>query len=328
MFVDDFIALCQGTSNLTRTRNILLQAVNTIFCPLNYYDSIYRKDPVSIKKLHKGDCSWATIKNCLGWIINTQANTITLPEHRVADLASILADIPSTQKCISKKRWWSILGKFRSVSLALPGSHGLFSFMQHALTHSNMNHHIALCKDVHNALNDFRWLLHNITNRPTCIAEVVPLRDSALGYHNASWCVVSCLIPHIMSRHQSWSTSCLALQLAFIHHQQPSCQLHQPSWLYHQFHAKRLAHPTHLEWHMAAGTFRALVENGNGFLVNISVSTTCKYYSYFNLFYISKSQQNSWFTPVTPPLLYYCRKVRKQTTSHSRGVNRGTWREE
>ncbi len=187
VFVDDFIALCQGTSNLSRTRNILLQAVNTIFRPLDYYDSIYRKDPVSIKKLHKGDCSWATIKNCLGWIINTQANTITLPEHRrVADLASILADIPSTQKRISKKRWWSILGKFRSVSLALPGSRGLFSFMQHALTHSNMNHRIALRKDVHNALNDFRWLLQDITNRPTRIAEVVPLRASALGYHDAS----------------------------------------------------------------------------------------------------------------------------------------------
>jgi hypothetical protein len=43
-----------------------------------------------------------------------------------------------------------------------------------------------LNKDVHQALKDFRWILNNLSERPTRIAELVPLLQSALGHHDAS----------------------------------------------------------------------------------------------------------------------------------------------
>jgi len=57
--------------------------------------------------------------------------------------------------------------------------------MQHALT-THKGSRIALCKGVHQALDDFCWMLKDITSRPTRIAEVVYLNSSAEGPHDAS----------------------------------------------------------------------------------------------------------------------------------------------
>jgi hypothetical protein len=57
--------------------------------------------------------------------------------------------------------------------------------MQHALK-SKRGSRIALKKGVHQSITDFKWLLKNISTRPTRIAEVVPLLASAVGHHDAS----------------------------------------------------------------------------------------------------------------------------------------------
>ena len=78
-----------------------------------------------------------------------------------------------------------MLGELRSMAMALPGARNMFSHMQHALT-TKTKTRVALNKGVHQALTDFRWLLHDIQSRPTRIAELVPLLSSAEGHHDAS----------------------------------------------------------------------------------------------------------------------------------------------
>ena len=185
VFVDDFVAMCQGKLNRRRVRRLLLQAVDEIFRPNDFHDSHFRREPVSIKKLRQGDVSWNTIKTVLGWIVNTTTMTIELPQHRIDRLADILASIPPTQKRISMRKWHKVLGELRSMSLALPGARNMFSQMQQALSNSPKTR-VALTKGVHQALDDFRWMHKDIANRPTRIAEVVPLLASALGDHDAS----------------------------------------------------------------------------------------------------------------------------------------------
>jgi len=148
-------------------------------------DSIHRKEPVSLKKLRQGDCSWSTIKTMLGWIIDTVNLTIHLPPHRAQRLAEILASIPLTQKRTSVRKWHKVLGELRSMALALPGARHMFSHMQHALT-NKLGTRVSLRKGVHQALEDFRWMLDNIASRPTRIGELVPLLSSAEGHHDAS----------------------------------------------------------------------------------------------------------------------------------------------
>ena len=64
------------------------------------------------------------------------------------------------------------------MSLALPGARNLFCHMQHALT-NKLKGRVALNKGTYHALDDFCWLLNNIAERPTRIAELVPEEPKA-----------------------------------------------------------------------------------------------------------------------------------------------------
>ena len=183
--MDNFIALGQTKGTCHRVRNILMPAIDQVFHPLDVTDDPYRTEPISLKKLCKGDCSWETCKTVLGWIINTVEMAIKLPEHCIQRLGDILGSIPATQKHIGIKKWHKILGELGSMSLALPGARNLFSHMQLALEHK-FGQRIALKKEVHHALDDFCHLFDNIANRPTPIAKLVPLLASAIGHHDAS----------------------------------------------------------------------------------------------------------------------------------------------
>ena len=164
IFVDDFVGLAQQHSNGRRVRRTLMHAIDSVLRPLDEFDDAARRErePVSMKKLLKGDCSWGTIKNVnvLGWVIGTVAMTIHLPQHRAERLlAEILASIPITQKRTSVKKWHKdkVLGELRSMALALPGAKHLFSHMQHALS-NKIKTRVMLSKGVHDALEDFRWI--------------------------------------------------------------------------------------------------------------------------------------------------------------------------
>ena len=39
VFVDDFIAICQGSQNRRQVRQLLLQAVDQVFCPNDFHDN-------------------------------------------------------------------------------------------------------------------------------------------------------------------------------------------------------------------------------------------------------------------------------------------------
>ena len=184
MFVDNFLALAQGKRAQKRVRRILTKAIDDVFRPMDFYDKLEWRDPISIKKLKKGDCSWSTIEVMLEWILDTVNMVIKLPPHREERMAEILSSIPRTKKKISVKKWYKVLWELWSMSLAVPGSCHLFSQMQEALT-SQMGQRINLKKGVHQALNDFRWLLKDISKCLTQIAEVVPLNPLAIGYHDA-----------------------------------------------------------------------------------------------------------------------------------------------
>ena len=204
MFVDDFIALCQGGARWkSYVRRTLFNHIDDVLRPLDKQDDIARREPISIKKLQKGDCSWATTKLILGWVLDTISQTLHLPPHRIERLNKILAMFPPTQKRTTVKKWQKVLGELRSMAMALPGARGLFGAMQHALSHAKSNNRVSLNKDAHAALADFRWLANDITLRPTQIAELIPLIPAVHGSHDASGLGAGGVIfaePHVTPR--------------------------------------------------------------------------------------------------------------------------------
>jgi hypothetical protein len=187
VYVDDFISLAQGTSRRLRTiRQILLHTMDRVFRPLDSTDSSFRQEPVSVKKLCKGEAAWTTRKVILGWIIDTVNLTIELPPHRLDRLNELLAEVPRTCRRISAKRWHKIIGELRSMLLALPGGRGLFSTLQEVFRHPTIEGRLKLTTTVHGFLDDFRWLAHDLGARPTRIAELTPQPESTLGACDAA----------------------------------------------------------------------------------------------------------------------------------------------
>jgi hypothetical protein len=125
--VDNFIGLSQG--NITRRKRVkraLLHSLDLVFQGLNDADGPHRQEPASVKKLLKGDTTWATSKTVLGWVLDTVAKTIQPPLHWVERLHTILAGIPSTQRRTSTKKWQQVIGELRSMAFSVPGTWGLF----------------------------------------------------------------------------------------------------------------------------------------------------------------------------------------------------------
>ena len=54
------------------------------------------KDLVSMKKLVAGEGCWTCAKEVMGWILDTEAGTVTLLERKLEELLN-LVDIPAPQ---------------------------------------------------------------------------------------------------------------------------------------------------------------------------------------------------------------------------------------
>jgi hypothetical protein len=168
--------MVQGSwAHRQHVKRVLLQNLDKVFRPLDHLDNEHLQEPASIKKMKKGDTSWATRKVVLGWIIDTVCLTIELPAHRLTRLFDLLHSIPPQQRRISTKKWQKLVGELRSMVLAIPGGKGLFRILQHALkVRSEGGTRLRLTTEVHTILKDFGDLASDLGERPTRIAELIP----------------------------------------------------------------------------------------------------------------------------------------------------------
>jgi hypothetical protein len=72
----------------TSRRRILFESmdsksIDSVFRPLGPDDPSTPQEPISVKKLLKGDGSWQTRKTIMGWIIDSVQHTIKLPPRRI-----------------------------------------------------------------------------------------------------------------------------------------------------------------------------------------------------------------------------------------------------
>jgi hypothetical protein len=166
---------------------VLFHTLDEVLRPNDSDDDNSRQEPISIKKLQKGDARWDTQKQVLGWLIDTAQSTLTLPPHRLERLFDILNSIEPQQQRVSLKKWHSILGELRSMATAIPGARGFFSHLQAALQARNVNNNrIRVSHHVRATLQDFTWLAESMHERPTRLCELVAQEPSLYGTTDAS----------------------------------------------------------------------------------------------------------------------------------------------
>jgi hypothetical protein len=180
LYVDDFLGLGQGhPRRRDRIRSTLFHAIDQILRPNALSDSPHRREPISVSKLHKGDAKWATRKIILGWIIDSVAQTIELPEHRRLRFLEILERLRGRRR-VSLKQWHKSIGELRSMILAVPGGRGLFSTIHTGFKHSEKNR-VRISPPIADALEDFHHLALSLSARPTRLGEIVPDLPVAIG---------------------------------------------------------------------------------------------------------------------------------------------------
>ena len=99
-----------------RFRDHILWAIDAILAKPEL-DETRRTEAVSLKKLLKGDGSWCTRKEILGWIIDTIRQTLELPSHRKQELVELLAGLQA-KKRVAFREWQKVLGKLRFIAKA------------------------------------------------------------------------------------------------------------------------------------------------------------------------------------------------------------------
>jgi hypothetical protein len=181
VYVDEFIGMVQGNhQHRQHDKIVLLHALDSVFRKLDTTDSPHRQEPASIKKMLKGDATWATWKTILGWVVDTIKMTVELPQHRVERLFELLDYVAPGQRRASANKWEKLLGELRSMVLAIPGGRGLFSVLQEAPKKRFDNGtRVRLTPIVHSMLQDFHWLAKDMVRRPTRISELIPARIPA-----------------------------------------------------------------------------------------------------------------------------------------------------
>ena len=117
-YMDDIISVVQGgTDRQHRVFDGTVRALKWLFPSLPGD----LKDSVSVKKLVAVEGDWTCVKEVLGWILDTEAGTVTLPERKLEELLP-LVNIPPTQRRMGRKDLERLVGKIRSMHLAVPGA--------------------------------------------------------------------------------------------------------------------------------------------------------------------------------------------------------------
>ena len=103
--------------------------------------------------------------------------TLNLPAHRLERLREVLQWIQPPRKRLAASKWHKLLGELQSMSPALPGTRGLFSVLQSALSRGD-GHRVRLNQRVYDVAADFTDLVDALASRPTRLQELVPTPSS------------------------------------------------------------------------------------------------------------------------------------------------------
>jgi hypothetical protein len=186
VFVDDFVGMGQDhpSNPLTNQRAVLSHNIDKVFRPNRSTDNQWRKEPQSQSKMAKGDASWHTVKEALGWNWGATTKTLQLKEKRVSKALTLLGEIVDCKR-VSLKRWQQVLGVLRSLQPGMSGSEGHFSLLQDALVRQ-VDCRVRLTPEVREQLEIFQDFLHGHAKRPTTLEELVPGVDLHVGACDAA----------------------------------------------------------------------------------------------------------------------------------------------
>lgn len=97
-FIDDFMMMTQEKAHYRRLTCAALHGIQSVFPPLSVTRHKEGKEPVSVKKLRKGEADWVFEKQVLGWLLDGVHWTISLPPDKAADYRRAVEALAQAQE--------------------------------------------------------------------------------------------------------------------------------------------------------------------------------------------------------------------------------------
>jgi hypothetical protein len=188
VYVDDFLGACVEDSSgklLQKTARATLHAIHSVFPSPKATGTPDAKDPISEKKMLKGDGRWDPNKEILGYLLNGIDRTIQLPPDRATNLLREIRNVLKKQR-IPLKRFRSIAGRLQHAARILPAARAFFTPINFALR--GLPAFIGLSRhgEVRHALIDIAAVIRELASRPTHVSELVQGHLCHIGYCDAS----------------------------------------------------------------------------------------------------------------------------------------------
>jgi hypothetical protein len=187
VYVDDYIGAAVENADgtlLGRISRAVLHGIHSVFPPPDVSGHTDGKDPVSLKKLQKGDGQWSHEKELLGFVVDGQAKTVRISDSKATDIVHEIRRILKKKK-VQLRRYRRIVGKLRNVALIMPSTKGLFSPLNKALKGDPPVIGLGKESEVRAALLDLAVFVQDLATTPTHVKELVPGDDHYVGYCDA-----------------------------------------------------------------------------------------------------------------------------------------------
>jgi hypothetical protein len=188
VYVDDFIS-CIIPTTTEQVKHVawgILHGIHDVFPP-SEDDS---KDPISAKKLRKGDGTFKTTKCLLCFDFNGVNKTIWLEEAKWASLLTILHQWirgATRAKCgIPISELESVTAKLRHSFMALQEGRGLLSPCNWVIQQQPQVIYLHRDRTLVEAIQDIRTILRASTSKPTSCKDLVADWPDYIGIVNAS----------------------------------------------------------------------------------------------------------------------------------------------
>jgi hypothetical protein len=188
VYMDNYLGLAIPASRdqLQHAANAIVHGIHDVF-PANDNDD---EDPISFKKIQRGDGTWSLRKDVLGFTFDGDDKTLWLEAPKRDALLTILHQwlraSRASQAGIAFTEFESVVAKVRHAFIAIPAGKGLLSPCNRLLRKRPPFVYLHRNTPLRVALQDMRTLLRESTLLPTQCRELVTAWPDFIGVKDAS----------------------------------------------------------------------------------------------------------------------------------------------
>eukprot|EP00956_Cyclotella_meneghiniana_P042622 scaffold248725_cov109-Cyclotella_meneghiniana.AAC.1 len=188
VYVDDYLAMAIATSQeqIEHVANAVMTGVHDVF-PADNNDE---NDPLSLKKLKKGEGEMSLFKEMLGFDFDGDKKTMQLESKKREFLLAVLhkwiRTASSKTAGIEFAEFESVISKIRHGFMCIPGGKGLLTPCNRVIAKCPRRVFLHRNRRLTTALKDMRTLIREATANPTKCKELVMGPPDYVGVKDAS----------------------------------------------------------------------------------------------------------------------------------------------